>query len=150
MYFVTLCVHAGLPLFGEVRGGRMHLSEAGVLIRSIWTEIPMAYPEVALDAHQVMPDHLHGIVVLGQLVRSERSPSLGDVIRNFKSLTTRKYVDHVRRSGWPRFAGRLWQRDFHDHVIRSDGSRDAIRRYIAENPARWSAARVGRFDGDGA
>ena len=63
--------------------------------------------------------------------------SLGDVVHRFKTMTTKRYSDGVKSSGWPSFRGRLWQRNYFEHVIRDDSSLDRIRRYIAQNPARW-------------
>jgi len=67
-----------------------------------------------------------------------RRMSVGDVVHRFKTMTTRRYVDGVRQLGWPAFADRLWQRNYHEHVIRDDQDLDRVRRYIEENPARWA------------
>ena len=53
-------------------------------------------------------------------------------------MTTKRYIDGVRHHGWPAFAGRLWQRNYYEHVIRSEQSLNRIREYIAENPANWA------------
>jgi REP element-mobilizing transposase RayT len=137
MYFVTLCCQDRRSMLGHVERGEMRLNAAGELVRAVWQQIPDVYPEVALDAFQVMPNHLHGIVVLGHRVTPRSAPPLGDVIRCFKMLTTRRYAERVHRDGWPPFRNRLWQRDYYDHIVRGDRTLDAIRRYIVENPARW-------------
>ena len=62
---------------------------------------------------------------------------LGDVVGAFKSITTYKYVHGIKESGWPPFSKRLWQRNFFEHVIRSEASLKRIREYIAGNPAQW-------------
>jgi REP element-mobilizing transposase RayT len=64
--------------------------------------------------------------------------SLPDVVQRFKTLTTKRYSDGVKRHDWPAFAGRLWQRNYHEHIIRSEGSLNQVRQYIADNPARWA------------
>jgi putative transposase len=139
MYFVTLCLQDRRLLLGRVIDGRMEPNAAGKLVSAVWNEIPQYYPDVALDAFQLMPNHLHGILILGHRVRPVSSPRLGEVIRRFKMLTTRRYVEGVRLDGWPAFRDRLWQRDFYDHIVRGDRSLEAIRRYVAENPARWDS-----------
>ncbi|MEW6364593.1 MAG: hypothetical protein AB1714_08130 [Acidobacteriota bacterium] len=53
-------------------------------------------------------------------------------------MTTKRYADGVKQSGWPTFRGRLWQRNYYEHIIRDDRSLDRIRRYIHDNPARWA------------
>ena len=68
-------------------------------------------------------------------------PSLGDVIQWFKTMTTNEYIRRVRESGWPQFKGRLWQRDYFDHIVRNAESLELIRNYIRDNPLRWSLDR---------
>jgi REP element-mobilizing transposase RayT len=64
--------------------------------------------------------------------------SLPDVVHRFKTLTTKRYADGVKQCGWTPFAGRLWQRNYYEHIIRDEESLDRIRQYIADNPARWT------------
>ena len=63
--------------------------------------------------------------------------SLGRVMQAFKSLTTHSYIAGVKQDGWTAFEGKIWQRDYHDHVIQNGTALDAIRRYIAVNPLQW-------------
>jgi putative transposase len=64
--------------------------------------------------------------------------SLADVVHRFKTLTTKRYADGVKTQGWPAFHGRLWQRNYYEHVIRGEESLNRIRRYIENNPASWA------------
>ena len=64
--------------------------------------------------------------------------SLPDVVHRFKVMTTKRYVDGVKQSNWPPFRGRLWQRNYYEHIIRSDESLNRIRQYIRDNPMRWA------------
>jgi len=64
--------------------------------------------------------------------------SLPDVLHRFKTLTTKKYTDGVKQSGWTPFSGRLWQRNYYEHIIRDEESLNRIRQYILDNPARWA------------
>ncbi len=63
-YFITLCSIRGASLFGQVQGRSVHLSEIGEVVRDCWREIPTHFPNVHLDAFVLMPDHVHGIVVI--------------------------------------------------------------------------------------
>ena len=63
--------------------------------------------------------------------------SLADVVHRFKTLTTKRYIDGVKQRGWPRFPGKLWQRNHYEHIIRDDTDLNVLRRYIVDNPARW-------------
>jgi putative transposase len=64
--------------------------------------------------------------------------SLRQIIQAFKSMTTHEYVMGVRQRGWAPFHGRLWQRNYHEHVVRSDDDLRRTREYILGNPARWN------------
>jgi putative transposase len=66
-------------------------------------------------------------------------PILGDIVGALKSKTTDLYIHAVKHSGWPPFRGRLWQRNYHEHVIRSERSLNRIRQYILDNPANWAS-----------
>ena len=68
---------------------------------------------------------------MGALVR------LGDVVGAFKSLVTVGYIAGIKDKGWPAFRGRLWQRNYYEHVIRDEEALNRLRRYVDENPARW-------------
>ena len=161
-YFVTLVVHQGRCLFGEIVGTEMRLNAAGTMAASTWETLPCQFPVVELDAIVVMPNHIHGILMLNPLeeaspkddrrVAGPDAPSratttvaptadgstLGNVIGAYKSVTTVEYGRGVKGCGWPPFSGRLWQRNYYEHVIRNDASLQRIREYLHNNPARWS------------
>lgn len=73
----------------------------------------------------------------GQPKAGAPSLSLSDVMGRFKTLTTKRYIDGVRQFGWPPFHGRLWQRNYYEHVIRNEASLERIRDYILNNPLHW-------------
>jgi REP-associated tyrosine transposase len=208
-YFVTVCAQDRVCLFGEVIGDQMHLNEPGRIVLAEWERLAVRFPTVELDAFVVMPNHIHGILVIsaggtradavaprvdsvvgaglvpaprvttgaaeGKVVGAElgattrvaptdilndlpttpddvptsnagdvaapavdSKPVLGNIVGAFKSLTTDLYIHGVKQLGWPRFRRRLWQRNYHEHIIRSEESLNRIRRYILENPARWA------------
>src|SRR5262245_3232480 len=108
------------------------------MVEKTWMEIPDHYPGVEIDEFIVMPNHIHGIIILngengrprgaaptGKSLRTTPL-SLPDVIHRYKSLTTARYRHHVESDHWPRFHGRFWQRSFYDHVIRNEKSLDQI------------------------
>ena len=90
------------------------------------------YPGIELDVMQIMPNHLHGIIIIRAGVLS-----LSDIIERFKSLTTKRYIDGVNNNGWRLFPGQLWQRSFHDRIIRNEMELNHIRQYICNNPNEW-------------
>jgi REP element-mobilizing transposase RayT len=63
--------------------------------------------------------------------------SLPDIVHRFKTMTTKRYADGVKQAGWAPFPGRLWQRNYYEHIIRNDESMHRLRQYIADNPVRW-------------
>jgi putative transposase len=144
-YFLTLCLQDRICRFGDVVDGKVRLSSAGEMIDRIWRQMPVRFPSIVLDDWVVMPNHFHGIIILSDLThpRAETSsaPMISRVIQAYKSETANTYSQGVRELGWPAFIGRLWQRDYYDHIIRDEPDLDRIREYIALNPSRWEEDR---------
>lgn len=136
-YYVTLCTENRLPLFGEVINSEVALNEIGDMIVEEWNSLPERFPGVELDAMIVMPDHLHGVIVLGADPAVPRLPKLSDVIRYFKGRSTHRYLANIRAKNWPALERRLWQQRFYDRIVRNAADQDQIRDYIEGNPARW-------------
>jgi putative transposase len=144
-YFVTVCGLDREPLFGRVRDGKADLSAFGHLVEVCWQEIPIHFPRVSLDDFVVMPNHLHGIVVIGHedgtACRAPTSEafaapvpeSLATIVRSFKSAATKAINDVRGTRGSP-----VWQRDYHERVIRDQRELAIKRRYIAQNPVNWA------------
>ena len=135
-YFVTVCVQYREHRFGTVVLDEMRLNPAGEMVLEIWTSIPDQFPTVILDGFVVMPNHVHGIMWFepGDAVPQ---PALGDVLGWFKAVTTNRYILGVRNDGWPPYDRRLWQRTYHEHIVRNGADMQRIRAYITNNPATW-------------
>mgnify|MGYP001201188498 FL=1 len=129
-YFLTICTWQRECLLGEVRDGKTLLTEAGEIAVSHWREIPVRFPTVTLDAFVVMPNHLHGILRITQ--RAENAPTLGQILRAYKSLSGIAMNRTLGRSERP-----VWQRNYYERRIPSDTVLEAVRRYIQANPANW-------------
>lgn len=144
-YFVTICTRNRACLFGTVADGEMQLNNAGRIAKAAWDELPERCPSVCLDAVIVMPNHVHGIVIVGaQFIAPSdgfgtatidqgainHAPTLGEMVRAYKAASTRL----IRQAGTPDFA---WQRNYYEHVVRDEESLDRIRQYILNNPVRW-------------
>jgi putative transposase len=145
-YFITLCTQDRACLFGRVVNGEMRLNDAGRMVLAEWNRLPERFPQVVLDAFVVMPNHVHGILVItdpaptvgatvGATTRVAPT-TVGNIIGAFKSRVTVEYIRGVKTSGWPPFRGRLWQRNYYEHIIRNERALNAIRQYIMENPRR--------------
>ena len=138
-YFITVCVHLRSCLFGTVVDGEMRLNAAGQTIHDVWDGLG-AVPGVEPDLMVVMPNHLHGIVVLAGTEGDRQVPprvTLSSVVQRFKSETTVRYIRGVRQNGWPKFSKMLWQRNYYEHVIRDDEDLIRIQEYILGNPLSW-------------
>jgi len=140
LYFVTICTKNSSYLFGRIENGKMNLNSAGQMIERIWSEIPRFYDGFVLHEFVVMPNHFHGVIeiVLTSKIRTTTGRlSLQDVIHRFKTLTTRKYIAGVYNENWESFQKQLWQRSYHEHVIRNEKSYDKIVEYVQTNPLKW-------------
>jgi putative transposase len=132
-YFVTICVNYRHRLLGKVQQGAMVPSAAGEMVQQVWEELPLHYEGVGIDAFVVMPDHIHGVIVLQRC----GGLALGEVVHRFKSFTTAKYRHGVRAENWQEFEQRLWLRNYYEHLIRDERALENIRRYIFNNPIAW-------------
>jgi putative transposase len=130
-YFVTVCIQHRKSLLGRIDGERVALTPAGIMVQSFWDALAERFDGVELDAFVVMPEHLHGILLL-----RGRSFTLMQVMTAYKSLTTVEYGRGVKHEGWPRYTGSLWQRGYYDRVIRDEEELNTIRAYIDTNPRR--------------
>jgi putative transposase len=132
-YFITITTRFGRDYFGWNDGGRLTLSAAGRMVAATWREIPARFPGARLDSFIVMPNHFHCILWIDP-GPCELRPSIARMIMAFKSLTTVAYIHGVHECGWPPFVGRLWHRNYHDRIIRSQEALERIRFYVEANP----------------
>jgi REP element-mobilizing transposase RayT len=108
--------------------GRVLLSAAGQRVDKCWCAIPSHFPGVDLDSYVIMPDHFHGILVL-----REPTVNAGQVINLFKGAATTRIGEL-----WGVPQPRVWQRGFHDRIIRDDDALRRVRMYVDANPRRWA------------
>lgn len=147
-YFVTIVSQDRAPVFGQVKNGQLRLSDAGRMVLEWFKKLERRFAHVKCDAVVCMPDHIHFVIFIMDTTRQttgtiQRSlPDLGDIVGWFKTMTTNEYIRGVKSHGWPSFNGRLWQRNYYDHIVRTHESLTRIRRYIIDNPRRgdpkWS------------
>jgi REP element-mobilizing transposase RayT len=148
-YFVTVCTREREFLFGDVVGEEIHPSRIGQIVTHCWDAIPDHFPWVGLDVSVVMPNHIHGILVIKEHGRgvqlnaptdsvahppmgaiSPRRYSLGLVIRTFKAAVTTEAKQAQLQVP-------IWQRGYYEHIIRGQHQLERARAYIATNPQRW-------------
>lgn len=133
-YFVTMYTQDRICLFGDVVAGTMRLNEAGQMVTEWWLKLSEKFPNIALDAFVLMPNHLHGIILVYDV---ETFTSLIEAVKWFKAMSTNAYIRGVRQTNWLPFPGKLWQRSFYDHIIRDDEALYKVCEYIENNPLQW-------------
>lgn len=154
-YFITVCTHNRVPLFGEIVDGVMVLNSAGQIVEKCWCAIPEHFPQVTLDEFVVMPNHVHGIITVGANnvgandylplpsdetpIQSNEPPrplqhgtsrTIGSMVRGFKIGVTRWFRANTDIHA-------VWQRNYYEHIIRNEDAYLKIAEYIQTNPQRW-------------
>jgi REP element-mobilizing transposase RayT len=161
-YFITICTDKKKKYFGDIVNGDVKLNLVGQYAFHQWKLIPQRFTNVELDEFIIMPNHIHGIIVIRsgsgegsdnevmdgkQRLFSDPSPihvhekihpngtypgSIGAIVQNFKSSTSRKI------NAMPKMKGiTIWQKNYYDHIIRNEEDYARIVEYIRINPQKW-------------
>jgi putative transposase len=161
-YFLTLCVEDRLHLFGRITDGAMQLNDAGQMVEKVWLDLMQRFTNIELHEFVVMPNHFHSILEitgdvtyipighpLSQVGNTAIVPpvpdanphlspkTVGDIVGAFKSIATVQYIYAVKRRHWRPFNGKLFQRDYWEHIIRDERAFYRISNYIENNPKKW-------------
>jgi len=148
-YFVTICTQNRECFFGDIVNGEMRLNSSGECVADKWQWLGHHHDFVELDEWVIMPNHMHGIIVIVDDCRggSRTAPTrtaptvkrkpLGRLIGAFKTVST-KHINETR--GTP--GTRLWQRNYYEHIIRNENELNRIREYIVNNPSQWPSDRL--------
>ena len=140
-YFITICVRDGHVILSEIVGAncvRPHLTEIGVVVENEILRMTEVYDSVHVDKYVIMPNHIHLIIVISndennqydddrqtQGGRTQFAPTISRIIKQFKGVITKQ------------IGFSIWQRSFHDRIIRSEADYIRIWRYIDDNPIIW-------------
>ena len=201
LYFITICCQNRICRFGHIENGQMILNEYGQIAYNEWTQLTERFPYFELDVFQIMPNHMHGIILLTEPVgttlavalndavvpndvvgqngigaivgnkndavtqniqydaiaqkravaqeRAGASPApaaAGDIVGAYKSLVANGCLEifkhnHIMAGFTPDnipMMGKLWQRNYYEHIIRDEQSYRRIAEYIINNPAKWN------------
>ena len=159
-YFITICTHQRQNLLGEIVDGVMILSEYGQIAQEEWQKTALIRGEIELDEFVIMPNHIHGIIMIQEPVGAYHnkpvggvgdatvrayghtplpsvdfeSPSrtLGAMVRGFKSAVTTRVNQKHGTPGKP-----VWQRNYWEHIIRDEKDLHNAQAYILNNPVQW-------------
>jgi REP element-mobilizing transposase RayT len=155
-YFITICTQNRTCLFGEIVNDEMVLNDAGKMVLHWYAELENKFSDIQCDEFIYMPNHIHFIVVntVGAdlrvrpdiVVDRPKGEHIGSplhvVVQWFKTMTTNAYIQGVKQWGWRRFDGKLWQRNYWEHVVRNESELNSIRAYILNNPAQWASDKL--------
>ena len=138
-YFVTTVTHQRECLFGKIENGIMRLNDAGKIVRAVWEGLPKHYSHIELGAFIIMPNHTHGVIIINvgaglrpAPTQPEKQHGLSEIMRAFKSFSSRRIHETDEFS-----PERIWQRGFHDRIIRNEDEWSRIHLYIESNPINW-------------
>ena len=192
-YFITICTHNRLNLFGKINHGEMGLNNAGEMVGKQWLKLPNRFPNISLHKYIIMPNHFHAIIeimshktdnpqsaAVGVPLVGTRSSTpqnrkfsnehtknkhpqnrifsnehpqngqpqgiaptaitntIGDIVGAFQSIVTVEYIRGVNNENWQRFNGKLWQRNYWEHIIHNENEYLRISQYIINNPQKWA------------
>ena len=139
-YFITICTHYRKKILSHIRVGEatclpqdpnciLHLTEWGKIVKTAIETIPKVYPLVSVDRYVIMPNHVHLILRIeyAEGGRQVASPTISTIVGNMK-----RAVSKTAGVG-------IWQRSFHDHVIRDGKDYNEIAEYIEANPTNWES-----------
>lgn len=135
LYFITLCCQDRICRFGEIENGKIVLNDAGEIVKNEWLKLTGRFSNIKLHEFIVMPNHLHAILEI--VAQNNTGTTVGDIVGAFVSITTVEYIRGVKNSGWEPFDKKIWQRNYHEHIIRNEQSCIKISEYIINNPANW-------------
>ena len=166
LYFITICCQNKACIFGYIENGIMILNHAGQMIENEWLRLPQRFQNIQLHEFIVMPNHFHAILeIVGSPPMADKNitnsvgstlvvdlnnidrgqpqgiatteKTVGGIVGAFKSITTVEYISGVKKNDWQVIDKRLWQRNYHEHIIRNEQSYINISNYIINNPAHW-------------
>lgn len=163
-YFITICCQDRISRFGHIQNGEMHLNEFGQIAHDEWIKLSERFPNFELDVFQIMPNHLHGIIVLKDIndnavgaglapaldnppalddispivigTEASPAPTIADIIGAYKSLVFKNCLTIYKSKN--EIMGKLWQRNYYEHIIRNEQTYLTIANYIITNPLTWN------------
>ena len=152
-YYVTIVTYHRDCLFGEIINEEMILNVFGKIADECWRAIPDHFPNVELGAYVIMPNHVHGIIVItngetiigatprrGTIYRAptENIEQFGKPVKESLPTIIRTYKAAVTRIiGREHNATSIWQRNYYEHIIRDEKDLQNKTDYINANLSLW-------------
>jgi len=160
-YYITINTKNHLHHFGEVENSNMVLNELGMVVEAEWLKTKSLRTNVELDYFVIMPNHLHGIIILnpvetrrsvsqkkeilltsetrrGESLQNDTKAQFGKPISNSLSLIINHFKGSVKRwANSNNYSNFFWQTRFYDRIIRNEKELYNVRKYIEQNPLKW-------------
>ena len=164
LYFITICCQDKRSRFGQVIHGKMVLNAYGQIAYDEWLKLQERFSNLQLDVFQIMPNHMHGVVALvgatlavapndvvapndavapNDVVANDYNragaspaPTIFDIVGAYKSLVANGCLKIYKSKN--EIMGKLWQRNYYEHIIRNEKSYQNISKYIINNPCKWA------------
>jgi putative transposase len=135
IYFVTFCTKNRTPCFGKIQNNQMRLNRFGIIANKYWLEIPKYYGNVKIDEFIIMPDHVHGIIIIERYVGTYASNHihyglLSKIIKSYKNAVTKHLRYELKMENFS------WQRSFYDRIIYNENDLNNVMKYIRDNDKR--------------
>jgi REP element-mobilizing transposase RayT len=165
LYFITICCENRICRFGKIENNEMILNEYGIIAYNEWVKLAERFQNFELDVFQIMPNHIHAIIALNDTVRAtlavaqndavapvrvslvdtqndaviragaSPAPTISDIVGAYKSLVSNACLKIYKSKN--ETMGKLWQRNYYEHIIRNEKAYENIANYIINNPAKW-------------
>ncbi|MDQ0637989.1 putative transposase [Pedobacter sp. W3I1] len=140
-YFITICCENRIHRFGKVSGNEMILNKSGTIAYNEWINLADRFSNFELDVFQIMPNHMHGIIVLSDIsspvgATLAVAPTIADIVGAYKSIVSNACLNLYKSHD--KTMGKLWQRNYYEHIIRDERAYQNISNYIINNPSKWN------------
>jgi len=141
-YFITICTYDKKKTFGKIIDNKFYESEFGNTIKEEWFNLKERFENLETKEFILMPNHIHGILLLntdnsdGDSEKS-RQINLSNIVGAYKSITSIKCLEFFKKKNPDKFIGKLWQRNYYEHIIRNETEYNKIGEYIITNPEHW-------------
>jgi putative transposase len=134
-YFITPCVQDKKHIFGEIKENEMICNAFGQIAYEQWELIPERFEGTELGAFIIMPNHTHHILIIKS---DDNVKKIGEIVGAYKSLVVHHCLKYIKENDLDIQLGKIWQRDYWEHIIRDERSYDNITNYIVNNPMNWN------------
>ena len=138
-YFITICTHNKECLLGEIVGSTLcgRPNNPDIFIERWLLELENKYDYIKIDKYIIMPNHIHFILIIHTQTGDHTGSPLQEMVDWYKTMTTNEYIRGVKNKLFPPFNKHIWQRGYHDHIIRNEKEYQKIWQYIDTNPLKW-------------